>query len=307
MDYLKEVNEKFPIRKTDEQKSAFRQYVLEKAQEKGVNAKVECLNKHNNVIIGNPSTAKAVFTAHYDTPCASLFPNLMTPRNKGLFYLYQSAIIFIFLAIALTPAIIIGMGILQSELAYAGIFLTLYFGLFILCFKAFTNKHNANDNTSGVATLLSIMDKLDGGKLQEIAFILFDDEEKGLLGSKAYAKAHKTEMQDKLLINFDCVGNGKEILFIAKPKAEENAYFAPFQKSFKSNQEFSVAFYSQKGSVANSDYKKFEQGVCCVACKKGKNGLLYTPYIHTGKDVVADGNNIEYLAQSTVNFIESIV
>jgi hypothetical protein len=87
MDYLKEINDKYPIRKTEEQKDAFRKYVVNKASEKGIDARVEKLNKHNNVVIGDPATAKTVFTAHYDTPCASLFPNLMMPRNKGLFYL----------------------------------------------------------------------------------------------------------------------------------------------------------------------------------------------------------------------------
>ena len=306
MDYLKVINEKYPIRKTEEQKDVFRKYVLASVSEKGIDARVEKLDKHNNVVIGNPQTAKTVFTAHYDTPCASLFPNLMTPRNKGLFYLYQFAIIFIFLAIALTPAIIIGMGILQSELAYAGIFLTLYFGLFILCFKAFTNKHNANDNTSGVATILTLIEKLSSEQLEKVAFILFDNEEKGLLGAKAYNKAHKTQMQDKLLINFDCVANGKNVVFIAKQKAEENTYYSLLKESFASNGEFDVGFYSLKDSVSNSDYKKFEQGVCCVACKKSKNGVLYTPYIHTAKDVVADVKNIEFLATCSVNFVDKI-
>ena len=91
MDYLKEINDKHPIRKTEAQKDAFRKYVIDKATEKGAVARVEKLDKHNNVVIGDPQTAKTVFTAHYDTPCASLFPNLMMPRNKGLFYLYQGA------------------------------------------------------------------------------------------------------------------------------------------------------------------------------------------------------------------------
>ena len=306
MDYLKEINDKHPIRKTEEQKQSFRKYVIDKATEKGAVARVEKLDKHNNVVIGDPQTAKTVFTAHYDTPCASLFPNLMMPRNKGLFYLYQFVIIFLFLALSLTPAITVGMNILQSEIAYAGIFLVIYFGLFFLCFKTFTNKHNANDNTSGVATILSIIDKLSKEQLEKVAFILFDNEEKGLQGAKAYSKAHKTQMQDKLLINFDCVANGKNVIFIAKQKAEENPYYAVCKESFISNEEFNVEFYPFKGSVSNSDYKKFEQGVCCVACKKSKKGILYTPYIHTKKDVAADVKNIEFLANCSIGFIDKI-
>ena len=306
MNYLKEINEKFPIRKTEEQKQAFRQYVIGKVAEKGVDAKVEKLGKHNNVVIGNPETAKTVFTAHYDTPCASLFPNLMLPRNKGLFNLYQYSIILLFVIIAIVPAITIGMGLLQSYLAYGVIFLALYLGLFFLCLKTFTNKHNANDNTSGVATVLSIIDKLSKEQLEKVAFILFDNEEKGLLGAKAYNKAHKEQMKDKLLVNFDCVANGNNVIFIAKQKAEENPYYAILKDNFIGNEDFNVGFYSFKDSVSNSDYKRFEQGVCCVACKKSKKGILYTPYIHTKKDVVADIKNIEFLANCSANYIDKI-
>ncbi len=306
MDYLKEINDKYPIRKTEEQKDAFRKYVVAKAIENGVEARVEKLDKHNNVVIGNPQTAKTVFTAHYDTPCASLFPNLMIPTKKGLFYLYQFAIIFLFLALSLTPAIMIGMGLLESEMAYAIIFLVLYFGLFFLCFKTFTNKHNANDNTSGVATILTLIERLSCEQLEKVAFILFDNEEKGLQGAKAYSKAHKTQMQDKLLVNFDCVANGNNVIFIAKEKAEGNPYYSALKDSFVSKEDFNVGFYPLKSSVSNSDYKKFEQGVCCVACKKSKKGILYTPYIHTKKDVVADCKNIEFLANCSIDFIDKI-
>lgn len=307
MDYLKEVDDKFPIRKTEEQKDAFRKYVLEKVTARGVEARVEKLDKHNNVVIGNPQTAKAVFTAHYDTPCSSLFPNLMMPRSKALFYAYQFAIIFLFLAVALIPAIIIGLNILQSEVAYAIIFLVLYFGLYFLALRTFTNKHNLNDNTSGVATLLTLIESLSQEQLCQVAFILFDNEEKGLQGAKAYSKAHKTEMEDKFLVNFDCVANGKNVLFIAKPKAEKNPYYLLLKESFAPLDGFNVEFCPIKGAVSNSDYKKFEQGVCCVACKKSKRGVLYTPYIHTAKDVVADIKNVEFLVNGACNFVNKIV
>jgi hypothetical protein len=306
MDYLKEINEKYPIRKTEEQKESFRKYVLEKASEKGIDARVEKLDKHNNVVIGNPIMAKTVFTAHYDTPCASPFPNLMMRTNKGLFYLYQFAIIFVFLAIALIPAIVIGMGILNSELAYAGIFLTLYFGLFILCFKAFTNKNNANDNTSGVATILTLIEKLSKDQLEKVAFILFDNEEKGKKGSAAYFKDHKDEMKERFLINFDCVGNGENIIFIAQEGAINSQEFKQLKGTFENSDEFTLDFCTHKEAQSNSDHKNFPCGVACIACKKSKNGILYTPNIHTNKDVIAYNSNIDYIAKNIVLFIDNI-
>ncbi len=297
MSYLKQLNEKYPVRITKKQKDEFLTYALSLAEEKNVKAQIEQNGKHKNLVVGNPNTANVVFTAHYDTPNASLLPNLMLPKNKGLFYAYQFLIIGLLLVVSLVPAIVVGLYVLQSELAYAGIFLVLYFGLFFLGFKFFKNKNNANDNTSGIATVFSILEKLDSKQLDNVAFILFDNEEKGLLGSKTYQKAHREEMKDKLLINLDCVANGDNILFIAKPKAEENEQYNLIKRAFASgNDKFNVEFYSTKECVANSDHKKFEQGVCVVACKKSKKGVLYAPYIHTAKDVVADDKNIEFIS-----------
>lgn len=53
------------------------------------------------------------------------------------------------------------------------------------------NKHNANDNTSGVVTLLEIARSLPESQRGKVCFVLFDLEEAGLIGSAAYRKAHK--------------------------------------------------------------------------------------------------------------------
>ena len=88
------------------------------------------------------------------------------------------------------------------------------FALIIMQFQlthGIRNKHNANDNTSGVLTLLYIMKKLPPNMRNKVCFVFFDNEEKGLLGSKAMNKKYKDLFLAKLVINFDCVGNGKEL------------------------------------------------------------------------------------------------
>jgi hypothetical protein len=45
------------------------------------------------------------------------------------------------------------------------------------------------------------------------AFIFFDLEESGLFGSKGYYSKHRRAMKDKLIVNFDCVSDGENILF----------------------------------------------------------------------------------------------
>ena len=185
--------------------------------------------------------------------------------------------------------------------AYLGLF-----GLLYLMMAGKANKNNYNDNTSGVATLLSIIDASSAQELQETAFIFFDNEEKGKKGSKGYFADHKAEMQDKLVINFDCVGYGGHIVFIAKPNAEQKTEYSALCQSFPSENGFETTFYPKKGSQANSDYLSFPCGVGCMACKKSKKGMLYTPYIHTPKDVVANNENIAYITQNIKSFVEKL-
>ena len=88
-DFLTEINEKFPIRRSESQKKEFRAYVLDVASQLGQQTNVEQIKNSNNVIIGDVESVEVVFTAHYDTPARSLYPNLMLPRSPFIFYVYN--------------------------------------------------------------------------------------------------------------------------------------------------------------------------------------------------------------------------
>lgn len=65
-----------------------------------------------------------------------------------------------------------------------------------------------------------MIELLDNLKDQDdIVFFFFDNKEKGLFGSSQFAKNHSTS--DKLIINFDCVGDSDHILAI--PHKNEKA------------------------------------------------------------------------------------
>ena len=294
-DYLNEINEKFPIRRTDEQKNGLFEYVKSEAEAVGLNARIEQLeNKHNNIVIGDVENASVVYTAHYDTPARSLLPNLMMPRNPGLGYAYGFGIplIIAFFSLGVAYAIQALAGLPYP--AFAAIYIVLYFGLFFGIMRRGENKTNKNDNTSGVAAVLSIMAK----NPKNAAYILFDNEEKGLLGSKALLKSNKELWANKPLINFDCVGLGDNIVIIAMEKAEKHSVFEKISDTVKGNNEYSVGLYPKKGSMTNTDSKNFPCGISVMACKKSKKGVLYTPYIHTKRDTVASSENIYFLADA---------
>ena len=300
--YFKEICSLFLIRRKKEEKQKFFEYVSNEFEQGRV--KKEILdNKNENIVIGDIESASVIITAHYDTPATSLFPNLMIPANRGLNYLYHFAYPLVLALAALAIAFGIITAFSLDTPYFVGLYLVIYFAAFFCSTRLFTNKNNVNDNTSGVATLLSIAKQTNSKK---VAFVLFDNEEKGLLGSKAMSKKYKELLKNKLVVNFDCVANGKEILFIVKNGAENCLEYELLRKSFASKDGFNVHFLPFKKCASNSDYKSFECGVGVSAYSKGKIAKFITGKIHTNNDTVGDEANIEYLTNATLEFINAL-
>jgi len=82
--------------------------------------------------------------------------------------------------------------------------------------------HGSYDNMTGCVGLLGVMEKFAGKKPNYgLRFVFCGSEERGLLGSKAYVKAHEEELPKFALnINLDMIGTimGK---FISRVSAEE--------------------------------------------------------------------------------------
>ena len=94
-----EILEKNQVRKNGKQKREFRDYIQKIASEEGYDYKEEKSFGACNVVIGNIDTAKAVYTAHYDTCAVLPFPNFITPKNFFIYLIYQFIIAFGFLGI----------------------------------------------------------------------------------------------------------------------------------------------------------------------------------------------------------------
>lgn len=299
MNRLDLINEAYPARRTKAEKDAFAAYVTE-----NYSARIEetADGKNKNLIIGDPAHARVICTAHYDTPAKSLFPNLMIPRNNFLFFLYQFFMVGVILAVSILGGWLIERVTAREEGFFFG-FLVLYYLIFYLGFLAFKNEHNKNDNTSGVATVLALAETY---ACEDVAFILFDNEEGGKRGSKAYFKDHKGKMKDTFLINFDCVGNGENVIFIAQKAAEGREEWETLKSVFTPEGGYTAFFYSSKGSQCNSDHKSFPLGVGCMACRRTKRGFFYTPYIHTPRDTVANGENVDYITARMGAFFDRL-
>ena len=309
MSYLETLVEQFPVRKSAKQKEAFQRWVVfEQAKELGYPARVEengAIAGNRNVVIGDPETAEVVFTAHYDTPATIGLPNIMMPRNLPLFYGFQILIVLLLLLIAFAAGALGAAAGLPVEGAYWVGWLV-YMVLLIMMMGGIPNPHNVNDNTSGVAAVLELMARLPEEQRGKAAFILFDNEEKGLLGSKGYAKAHQQVQYTRLVVNMDCVGVGATMLVIASRLAARLPAYARLEEALRSHGGREVKFYGASTSACNSDQKSFKCGVAVVACKKRPIVGYYCPRIHTPKDTFADQGNLDFLAESLASFVERL-
>lgn len=308
MSWLQEITERFPIRKKDEQKKQFLAYAVERAQKMGYAARVEENGRggqHKNFVAGDPDQARVIFTAHYDTPAVMFLPNLMLPRNIPLFILYQILVVGALIAVGLAAAFA-AFALTKSRQMIFITFLVVYYALLLVMIAGPANQHNVNDNTSGVAAVLRLMETLPPECRAQAAFLLFDNEEKGMRGSKAFALQHERVKKDILVVNLDCVGVGEHMLVIAKNYARAMGEYALLEQSLAPAGDIVPHFYGTTGSVMNSDQKSFRRGVAVAACKRKKIVGYYTPSIHTRRDTVAREENIEYLARSLSAFVKTL-
>ena len=306
------VLEKYQIRKSKKQKTAFIEFVKKYSEENGYACKTEKGSfGARNIIVGDTEKASVVYTAHYDTCPRLPFPNFITPKKFSIYLLYQIVLTLGIIAVATALCFLAGVAI-GLIIGFTGVsedviepFLPLvgyacFLAVFVLLLNGPANKHTANDNTSGVITLLEIIAKMPDDKRGNAAFIFFDLEESGLFGSAGYAAKHKKEKKDKLIVNFDCVSDGNNILLAWRKGAKKDK--EKLEKHFVSNGEFNVEILD-KGVFYPSDQMGFDRGVGVAALKYSKKlKTLYMNRIHTKNDTVFEERNIEFLSDSSVAF-----
>ncbi len=306
----KEIFDKYQIRKTKKQRSAFVEYVRNVATDYGYHVNIEKGSfGSRNIVVGDVDKAKVIYTAHYDTCARLFFPNFITPKNFFVYLLYQILIIALFAIVAVTAGMLAtvtinlcGMNIEAATDIGIDIAVIVYWVLLLLMIFGPANKHTANDNTSGVTTLLDIMTSLSNEHKDKFAFVFFDLEEAGLIGSSSFAKKHKDIRNDRLLINFDCVSDGKTILFALKKTTRK--YKNLLAHAFRSTDTITVDI-AQKGVFYPSDNANFKGGIGVAALKTHKpTRTLYMNRIHTSRDTIYDEENIAYLVNGATTLVQ---
>ena len=292
----------FPIRKSKKQKQEFRDAVESYVKSLGYEVAIEKKSSAHNIVIGEPVNAKYLITAHYDTPAAMPFPNFITPCNLPMYLLYQFLVVGALLLVSCGTAILVGsmMGIYQAGLLTWYI---IYFGILFLMLLGPANKNNANDNTSGVVTVLETAASMPEHLRSQVCFVLFDLEEAGLVGSAAYRKMHKKETENQIILNCDCVGDGNELIMFPNKKLKKDDTKMEWLRSrCGTSGEKSMDLRESGFAYYPSDQKNFPYGVGIAAFNSSWFGL-YCDKIHTKKDTVLDEKNVIFLRDMLIRLV----
>ena len=308
-DFSRNILSNFQVRKKRRDKDAFIELLRTRFPELKVEESRFPVHT-KNIVIGELDSSKVVFTAHYDTCAKMLVPNFLAPRNKALTMLYQ-----IGLGLVLGFGIGAVMGFLLEITLYRFLgrnFLTRLIGFAIIMYAFLwiivlgpANKHTANDNTSGVITLITLLESMSEDERKKCCFVFFDLEEAGLWGSRAFNRTHRETMKEKLLVNFDCVSDGDYCMIAGKEKALEK-YGNLFRESFPEDDGITPLVYSLKKVMYPSDQNNFPLGTAVAFFKKHRRIGYYMNRIHTKKDVIFEERNIEYLERCTRKLVSNL-
>lgn len=293
----------FPVRKSKQQKALFRDAVRTYVQCLGYDCAEEAGTLGcRNLVIGDPQRAGYLITAHYDT-CARLpFPNFLTPCHLVPFLLWQIGITPLLLMVGVLTGIAVGWVSGSTAAGAVCGYLLLLAELVLMLFGP-ANPCNANDNTSGVVTLLEIARSFPENQRHRVCFVLFDLEEAGCIGSASYRKTHRVQTDQQIVLNLDCVGDGDHILLFPTKKLKQNRKrLTSLYKACGYCGNKSILLREKGFSFYPSDQVNFPCGVGICALKKRKK-LLYLGRIHTKRDTVLEQTNVNLLRAALTTYI----
>lgn len=303
----KKILDDFQTRKTKAQKSNFTSFLISELEKNEIYAKIDesgSIIKSRNIVIGDISKANVIFTAHYDTAPKLPFPNFITPKNL-LFYIFYQILILLPLFIICFLVSFISMIFFENILIAYFLCAFLAFAFVYIIMFGKENKNTVNDNTSGIITLCEIMLNMTKDELATTAFVFFDNEELGLIGSSAFAKQHREEIKGKIVINFDCVSDGETIMVVVNGVARKK-YGDIITSAYSMNDDYKVKPFITKALTTfyPSDQMNFPINIAVAALKRKRFLGYYLDRIHTKHDTVFREENIRYLIKSSIKFVQ---
>ena len=311
MKYLDTLLEKYQIRKTKDQKTAFLSWAQEEIQKMGYECRVEEYEKDmfkcRNLIVGNPEEAKVIYTAYYDTQPVMPLPNMVFPKNTLATLGAQLPIMLIMVVLCFAGVFTVNRLVpadtmLSFFLTEGWLMLSIVIFLGLLFFGP-ANKHTANDNTSGTACLMEMMSQLPEDERKHAAFIFFDQEEKGKVGSLEFAKKYPEIKKNGYIMNLDCIGDGKHMLIVAPKKTPDDELTA-LEQLFQSRDGFIAEAATAKHASYNSDQRSFSRGYAIAALHLHPQFGLHLKRIHTKRDTICEKANLQFVIDGCLKLLK---
>ncbi len=300
------VIDRFQVRKSSREKREFRAWLRKELEGLGWSVSEDHAALYGtSVIAGDPDKAKVLCTAHYDTQAVLPFPNFITPRNLGVYLLFNLLIVLVFFLIGgVTRAVAHALPLPWYIRPWIPLGVCVFAVWWMFFGKA--NRHTMNDNTSGVLTLLEIAHALPPEDREKVCLVFFDNEERGMLGSSHFASQHKEVKKYTLVLNFDCVGDGDALQFFPTAALRQtSATLDKLDAAFRPTDGKSVEVV-RKGGFYPSDNASFRLACGVCALKWNKLWGFYMDRIHTAKDTVLDPENLRLLTQGVLNLAQNI-
>ena len=254
-----------------------------------------------NLVVGKPD-AVFIFIAHYDTPARNGWLVLAFSKMWGMgFASLFGTLVIILLS---SPGIVLDRVDISPDLA---LFIRWVLLLVIISLFVIKNPHNHNDNTSGCLGVYNVATIVAGNPAlrEKCAFVLFDMEEQGLLGSSAFAKWRRKQYPGRdgsRVINLDCIADG-DVLVVASRKKQAAAAERSQLAEFLQAEGFETVQKTSSLLGYLSDHANFQRGVMLAFLRRSKLGGLYIPNIHTSRDTACDLEQIERLSQAVVKYV----
>ena len=298
----------YQVRKTRKQKQDFTSWLRHHLSGFGYELKDDGYSKTgSNLIVGDVATAEIIITAHYDMQPNSLFPMMIAFSNWVSFLLSQIIIAFPMLAVYACCFLVFSAIFDTAVASVIGTLLLLAYCIQMM--GGIANRHTANDNTSGVAVLISTLEEMTEEERKKACVVFLDQEELGLIGAKNFYRKYKGFLKDKPLINFDCVGDGGTLTFVVKKRFKNSQYFQRLtaaNKAAMADTSKKSRFADALWSIYTSDQLYFPLGVGVAAAKKAPLIGYYINRLHSKWDAKFDNENIELLTDTMVRFVSMV-
>jgi len=297
--------DQFPKRLKRKDKTKFLDFISEKMESFGYETKyskgryiARCINLESD-----NDNSEVILGAHYDTPTILPFYFEFFFRLFGHTRQFLLMFAIFFLVAVLTPVFlkIEGLDCLLKAIKWT--FYLSFLGMLI------PNPNNKNDNTSGVATLLDIAEKISKNPdlKTKLKFVFFDNEELGLLGSLMQRNKWKKEgfdVSNKKFISIDCVAHGEipVILYQKNPEIANQLSNAFFQNDTLSKV-VRLPFYPVSDNYA---FGKYGAANISWMNKSWIPGGYYIKNVHSPRDNYVDYDKIEIISDSVIDFIKNV-